>query len=1000
MSKPNVIYVGSKPNLEDFAGKKVKKQILEDLGITIDSVRVIYAYNIDINLSKEDLEELRENLFTDPVIQVSSINKYPSEKFDWLIEVSFKPGLTDNVGNTATKAIRQITQKKFPESEKVYSSKHYLLKAPKITKEKTKYIAENLLANELIENIDILSFDQVQLGLKPRLSKVRGGHHPQVKEIFLPNDNHDLLKKISRDRQLALNLEEMKAIATYFQDPKVIEERRKYGLDVKITDVELEVLAQTWSEHCKHKIFNAKISYFDTTTQTSLEINNLFETYIRGSTEAIHEAGFPFLVSVFKDNAGVAKFNEEWNFILKVETHNAPSALDPYGGAITGIVGVNRDPMGTGLGGQLLFNTDVFCFASPFYDKELPPRILHPRRILKGVRKGVEDGGNQSGIPTISGGLYFNECFLGKPLVYVGTCGMQPAQIKGQPTHIKEIQPGDLIVMTGGRVGKDGIHGATFSSEELHEGSPVSAVQIGDPITQKIMYDFILEARDRGFYRALTDNGAGGLSSSVGEMAQLSGGFELDLAKVPLKYAGLNPWEILVSESQERMSIALKPECEQDFMELAAKRGVEATLLGRFTDSGKFHVKYGDKTVAFMDMEFVHEGVPQMQLKAVWDSPAVLDKQLPPVEDLGEVLCTLLGRLNICSREWIIRQYDHEVQGGSTIKPLVGSSADGPSDASVVRPILTSEEGLVVSHGLNPNFSDYDTYYMALAVVDEAIRNIICVGGTLDLIVVNDNFCWPSPLYDKRTNPDGHYKLAQLVRANQGLYDATTTFGTPCISGKDSMSIDYRITDEYGKEHKISGQPALLITAVGRIENVNKAVTMDFKNAGDLIYVLGLTRSDELGGSEYSIMQGNISSEVPKVNLEKAKHQYRCLENAISQEIIKSAHDCSEGGLGVALAESAFAGELGAKIDLTHVPINGPPREDYVLFSESPSRIVLTVDPDNKEKLEEIFVSTDFAQIGEVTTESKLIITGTQGHELIRKDIFELKTIWKETLRW
>ncbi|MFX0064364.1 MAG: phosphoribosylformylglycinamidine synthase subunit PurS [Candidatus Hermodarchaeota archaeon] len=1000
MSKPNVIYVGSKANLEDFAGKKVQKQISEDLGISIDEVRVVHAYSIDMGLSEEELKELRENLFTDPVIQVSSINDYLPGTFDWLIEVSFKPGVTDNFGNTATKAISQIIQRDFPESEKVYSSKHYLLKSATLTAEKARYIAENLLANELIENIEIMNYNQVQEGLKPKISKVKGIHRSKVEEILLPINNPDLLKKISKDRQLALNLEEMKTIAKHFQYPMIIEERQRWGLGEKITDVELEVLAQTWSEHCKHKIFNANISYLDKTTNTSQEIDSLFKTYIQGSTEAIRDSGFPYLVSIFKDNAGVAKFNQEWNFILKVETHNAPSALDPYGGAITGIVGVNRDPMGTGLGGQLIFNTDVFCFASPFYDKELPPRILHPRRVLKGVRKGVEDGGNQSGIPTISGGLYFNDCFLGKPLVYVGTCGIQPAKIQGQPTHVKKIQPGDLIVMTGGRVGKDGIHGATFSSEELHEGSPVSAVQIGDPITQKIMYDFILEARARGYYRALTDNGAGGLSSSVGEMAQLSGGFELDLAKVPLKYAGLDPWEIMVSESQERMSLALKPEHKQEFLALAAKRGVEATILGKFTDSGKFHVKYGDKTVAFVDMEFIHDGIPQMQLKAVWAPPTVLDKQIPPIKDLGDILTRLLSQLNICSREWIIRQYDHEVQGGSTIKPLVGPSMDGPSDASVVRPILASQEGLIVSHGLNPNFSDWDTYYMALAVVDEAIRNIICVGGSLDLIVLNDNFCWPSPLYDEKTNPDGHYKLAQLVRANQGLYDATTAFGTPCISGKDSMSIDYRIKDKKGKEHKISGQPALLITAVGKIEDINKTVTMDFKKAGDLIYILGQTRSNELGGSEYFSMQGYQSSEVPKVNLEKAKQQYRSLEKAIKQELVKSTHDCSEGGLGVALAESAFAGELGGKIDLTRVPVEGSSRADYVLFSESASRIILTVDPNNKEKLERLLEGTDFAQIGEVTIEPKLVITDDQGQELMKKDIFELKTTWKKTLRW
>ena len=370
---------------------------------------------------------------------------------------------------------------------------------------------------------------------------------------------------------------------------------------------------QTWSEHCKHKIFNSRIDYTD--GRNKLKIDSLFKTYIKGSTEKIRKAKGKkdFCLSVFVDNAGIIKFNDDHNLVFKVETHNSPSALDPYGGALTGIVGVNRDPFGTGIGAKLIFNTDVFCFASPFHKKKLPPRILHPRRIYEGVREGVEHGGNKSGIPTVNGSIVFDERFLGKPLVYCGTAGIMPAKLKGKTTHEKEIKPGDVIIMTGGRIGKDGIHGATFSSEELHEGSPVTAVQIGDPITQKKMTDFLLIARDRGLYRAITDNGAGGLSSSVGEMATYSGGCEMDLTHAPLKYAGLQPWEILISEAQERMTLAVDPKKINAFMELARKMDVEATVLGKFTESGKFHVRYGGKTVAYLDMEFLHDGVPQTE---------------------------------------------------------------------------------------------------------------------------------------------------------------------------------------------------------------------------------------------------------------------------------------------------------------------------------------------------------------------------------------------------
>ncbi|MBA4424175.1 MAG: phosphoribosylformylglycinamidine synthase, partial [Syntrophus sp. (in: bacteria)] len=411
--------------------------------------------------------------------------------------------------------------------------------------------------------------------------------------------------------------------------------------------------------------------------------------------------------------------------VFKVETHNSPSALDPYGGALTGIVGVNRDPFGCGKGAKLIFNTDVFCFAPPDYDKPLPKRILHPRRIYEGVREGVEHGGNKSGIPTVNGCLVFDERYLGKPLVYCGTGGIMPARLNGEATHTKEILPGDLVVMTGGRIGKDGIHGATFSSEELHEGSPVTAVQIGDPITQKKMTDFLLIARDRGLYRAITDNGAGGLSSSVGETAQLSGGCEIDLKKAPLKYPGLNPWEILISESQERMTLAVPPERIEEFLDLARKMDVEATVLGLYTDSGWFHIRYGEETVVYLDMDFLHDGLPQMTLRAAWKPPSHAEPAIPEPTNMGEALKAMLSRLNICSKESVIRQYDHEVQGGSVVKPLTGVVNDGPSDAAVIRPLLDSFEGIVIANGICPRYSDIDAYHMAAAAIDEAVRNAI-----------------------------------------------------------------------------------------------------------------------------------------------------------------------------------------------------------------------------------------------------------------------------------
>jgi len=693
------------------------------------------------------------------------------------------------------------------------------------------------------------------------------------------------------------------------------------------------------------------------------------------------------------DNAGVIKFNDDWNLVFKVETHNSPSALDPYGGALTGIVGCNRDPFGTGKGARLILNTDVFCFADPFYDRPLPKRILHPRRIYEGVREGVEHGGNKSGIPTVNGCIVFDDRFLGKPLVYCGTAGIMPAEILGEPSHTKSIRPGDLVVMTGGRIGKDGIHGATFSSEELHEDSPVSAVQIGDPITQKKMTDFLLMARDRGLYRAITDNGAGGLSSSVGEMAGMSGGAELELSNAPLKYAGLAPWEILLSEAQERMSLAIPPESIDEFMALARKMEVEATVLGTFTDSGKFHVRYGGKTAACLDMKFLHEGVPQMRLTARWVPPRHPEPGFPEPADYGSALRSMLSRLNICSKESVVRQYDHEVQGGSVVKPLVGAANDGPSDAAVIRPVLESFEGVVVANGICPRYGDIDAWHMAACAIDEAVRNAVAVGGSPDRLAGLDNFCWCDPVQSEKT-PDGHYKLAQLVRANLALHELTLIYGVPCISGKDSMKNDYQIGDT-----KISIPPTLLFSVIGRIEDVRRAVTMDAKRAGDLVYVLGETKR-ELGGSEWYALHGFVGNDVPKVDGERALALYRALAKAIREGLVASCHDCSDGGLGVTLAETAFAGGLGMDVDLAAVPASRIARDDEALFSESQSRFVATVRPEKKAAFEAALAGNTLACVGAVTDDGLFRVRGLRGGVILEEKIEELKEAWQRTLRF
>ncbi len=972
------VEVGLKGHLFDARGERVKKQILHAFPLNISHVKCFDVYNVD---SEELACTWAEEAFCDPVIQQMRIDSSIADDFDYYIEVGFRPGVTDNVGHSASYALGLIAGSEI----RVYSAMGYAIKAD-IDRATAEKIAGECLANELIQHYRVLDSAEMQ-GITPYIPKVVGEHNPRVEKVGLDIADEDLVR-MSQQKTLALSLAEMKVIQAYINDAEVIRKRREIGLDDSLTDVELEVLAQTWSEHCKHKIFSATIAYEENGKVE--EIKSLYKSFIQRATKELRsEAGDDDIcVSVFTDNAGIIRFDEKNNIVFKVETHNSPSALDPYGGALTGIVGVNRDPFGTGLGAKLIFNTDVFCFADPFYSEELPPKILHPRRIFEGVREGVEHGGNKSGIPTVNGSLVFDNRFLGKPLVYCGTAGIIPRNINNIPSETKEILPGDLIVMTGGRIGKDGIHGATFSSEELHEESPVSAVQIGDPITQKKMFDFLTRARDKGLYRAITDNGAGGLSSSVGEMAELSGGCRIELDKPPLKYQGLQPWEILVSEAQERMSLAVPSEDIAAFMELAAQMDVEATVIGTFTDSGYLHATYEDETVAYLDLEFMHKGLPAMQLKAKWEPPVLQDPETPVPADQNAKLAEMLGRLNICSKEYVVRQYDHEVQGGSVVKPLTGITNDGPSDAGVVRPDLDSNAGVVVSNGILPRYSDIDTYHMTAASLDEALRNYVCTGGDPEHWACLDNFCWCDPVESER-NPDGQYKLAQLVRANKALYDCTKIYRCPLISGKDSMKNDY-----IGPDGKISIPPSILISVIGKIEDVSRAVTMDVKNVGDLVYVLGATRK-ELGASEFFASYGELGASVPQVDPASAFDRYKKLHSAMQDRLVASAHDISDGGLAVALAEKAFAGGLGICADLKDLAADGLNSTEK-LYSETQSRIIITVRPENAARIENIF-GTDVQKIGQVTAQGVLDINDG-GTPLISADINELKQAWQATM--
>ncbi len=949
-----------------------------------------------------------------------------------LIEVASRPGVTDPVAITARKAAEAELGLPLDEESVIQTARQYAVRSARPLLERDIGRLVTVLHNPLVQQAVVLTEADWHEGKRfPALYPHRVAPSPaEVATFDLAGASDSALADLSTHRLLALTPEEMQAIRGHYADPAVADARRAAGLTAEATDVELEMIAQTWSEHCKHKIFNATINYRE--GSKSETIRSLFDTYIRTTTEEL--AGRrPFLRSVFHDNSGVIAFDEEHLVCFKVETHNSPSALDPYGGAITGIVGVNRDILGTGKCARPIFNTDVLCFGYPDTpDSELPEGLIHPALVLEGVHRGIVDGGNQSGIPVVAGGFLFDDSFAGKPLVFCGTGGILPASVRGEAGWIKHIDAGDLAVMVGGRIGKDGIHGATFSSLALDESSPTSAVQIGDPITQRRMTDFLLEARDLGLFKGITDNGAGGLSSSLGEMAQSSGGVRIELDCCPLKYPGLAPWEILVSESQERMSLAVDPATVEELLALARRRDVEATVIGEFTAGGSVEVRHHGRLVGMLPLSFLHDGLPVMELEAVWPGPPsrvghpIASGGKPPLSD---TLLALLADPSVASKEPLVRQYDHEVQGQSVVKPFVGARADGPSDGAVLRPLPESNRGLTVTHGICPGYSVGDTYHMAMCAVDEAFRAHIALGGDPNAAAALDNFCWPDPVASEQT-PDGPYKLAQLVRACRGLREACLAYGIPLISGKDSMK-----NDSYLGGRKLSIKPTLLVSLVGIIADVRSAITMDFKRPGESLYLLGVSRG-ELGGSAYERLssRAGAASPVPgdpppRPYLEEALALYRGLHAAMERGLVTACHDLSDGGLAVALAECALAGRLGAEVELSAVvlaplpadpgegggPLSGaasraaaspsaafesrdPLELERILFGESPSRFLITVRAGSDHSFERLLSPLPAARIGTVTAEERLII-GRSGPELINLPLQAIEAAWKGAFR-
>lgn len=954
---------GDDPRAVELQGQMADLLDCRDPGIRVSSLYYLRGEGLD----HEKVSLAAEHLLSDPVTQDCELRDLGEG------EEMPGPAADDEQGQVAT--VRKKTGVMEPVEESLLKGLDDLgmdgltvrlalrvrFSLP-LTDQQRGLIGEKVLSNPAIEDVFWIG-DGI-----PSPFSVAAPYEFSLGEVELAGLDDDALLALSIEGQLSLNLDEMHTIRDYFE-----------GLGRPATDIELETIAQTWSEHCCHKTLTAHIEHEGPDGEKVVFENLLKETIVRATKELMEKEETPFCLSVFKDNAGVVVFDDDYGVSFKVETHNHPSAIEPYGGAGTGIGGVLRDTLGTGLGAKPIVNTNVFCFGPPDLPAEdLPPGALHPLRVLRGVVSGVRDYGNRMGIPTASGALYFDERYIGNPLVYCGSVGLIPRSMVD-----KVVNPGDRVVALGGRTGRDGIHGATFSSVELTEESETvssGAVQIGNAITEKKFLDVLIKARDMGLYRSVTDCGAGGFSSAVGEMGEETGA-RVDLEKVPLKYEGLSYWEIWISEAQERMVFAVAPEKYAEFESLAESEGVECTDIGEFTGNGKLELFYGGSRVCDLDMQFLHNGRPPANCVSVFHKPQTRETVEELDIDAGEMLHRILSSPNVASKEWIIRQYDHEVQGRSIIKPLQGIQSDGPGDGVVFTPRYDSLRGIAVGCGMNPCYGDIDPYRMAVSAIDEAVRNIVACGGDPGRTAILDNFCWG--------NTERPETLGSLVEAARGCYDAAMALGTPFVSGKDSLNNEFRTGDG-----TLSIPPSLLISSLAMVEDISCSVTMDLKSPGNCLVLVGATCS-EMGGSHFAKFTG-CGGEVPHLPPEAAAI-HRAMHQAIQMRIVRSCHDLCEGGLAVAAAEMAFSGGVGAMLRLDSVP-GDVTDEAELLFSESNCRYLVEVTRENLEAFFSVFEGLPAAQAGETNEAEVLEVLRQDGTAVLSEPLEELKSSWKEPL--
>ena len=979
--------VRSAPGREDPRGAAAARALAEvDAGAAPDRVDHAAVYLVQGDLDHEQCTRIAEELLADPVTEAVHIGATPAPKGSALIEVHPLPGVTDPAAESVELAVRAM----IGVDTRVQTGARYELEGTDPATARS--LVERSLANPVIHAVHDAPF-------QPERFATGAAAAAEVREIPVRELDDEALDRLSRDAHLFLDRHEMIGIRDHY---------RNLGRDPR--EIELETLAQTWSEHCVHKTLKSTIRYTENEAPTgvsvigtanvrpghevlsgdTVRIDNLLKSTVAAATFELMDEGVDWCLSVFVDNAGVIVFDDDHAVCFKAETHNHPSAIEPYGGAATGIGGCIRDIMGTGLAAKPIAATDVFCVAYPDIP-EVPAGCLHPRRILSQVVAGVRDYGNRMGIPTVNGTVYHDNDYVGNPLVYCGCIGVMPRDcVEGAA------RPGDRIISIGGRTGRDGIHGATFSSAELtdtHADEFSHAVQIGNAITEKKALDAILAMRDAPggcLFSGITDCGAGGFSSAVGEMGEELGA-EVHLERAPLKYAGLTPTETWISEAQERMVLAVPPANLDRLAEICAEYEVEYCDLGHFgTEDRELILLHEGVEFGRMSMAFLHGGIPTPEREACWDPTwareaaeagrpgAVLDGVHAELDALPRTLSALLGHPNIRSKEWIIRQYDHEVQGGSVVKPLVGVGSGGPSDGAVIRPVPESERGLAIANGLATGLRS-DPYVMTLAAIDECVRNLVCVGADPDRIAILDNYCWPS-CADARS-------LGSLVRASEGCYDGAKAYRTPFISGKDSLNNQF--TRDDGTTILIP--PTLLISGMGLLEDCERAVTSDLKRPGNLLVLVGAT-GPELGGSHYALLTGLFEHRLPVTDLVVGPRTARAVADLMRDGLVRSAHDCSEGGLLVTAAEMAIAGDLGFDLDLDMVPV----REDADLlaraFAEHPSRYLLEIEPESLDRVREALGDLPHEVVATVRTEPEAILRS--GGDTCTMPVDALRTAW------